>query len=151
MFKVRDWLFISGFPSASSPQLVKGQGIEAMLQLFEPIKIEGITSLYLDVQDGYEITPQQIRNGVDFVRANHEKGKKILVTCGAGISRSVTFSIASLKEIEGLSLPDAYKAVRQHHPEAMPDHIHWKSISDYYGESGDFWEICGEIMLGDDK
>jgi protein-tyrosine phosphatase len=150
MFKIRDWLFISGYPSASSPQLVKAQGIDAMLQLFEAIKMEGVESLYLDVQDGYEITPAQIRSGVDFVRANHEKGKKILVTCGAGISRSVTFSIACLKELEGLSLPDAYKSVRQHHPEAMPDHIHWKSIADYYGESGDFWQIWGDITLGDE-
>jgi protein-tyrosine phosphatase len=150
MFKIRDWLFISGYPSASSPQLVKAHGIEASLQLFEAIKMEGVESLYLDVQDGYEITPAQIRSGVDFVRANHEKSKKVLVTCGAGISRSVTFSIACLKEIEGLSLPDAYKSVRQHHPEAMPDHIHWKSISDYYGESGDFWEIWGDITLGEE-
>jgi protein-tyrosine phosphatase len=150
MFKIRDWLFISGFPSASSPNLVKAEGIGAMLQLFEAIEMRGVDTLFVEVQDGHEITPQQIRKGVDFVRLHHDKGKKVLVTCGAGISRSVTFSIACLKEIEGLSLPDAYKSIRQHHPEAMPDHIHWKSVADFYEEKGDFWEIWGDIMLEDD-
>jgi protein-tyrosine phosphatase len=151
MFKIRDWLLISGFPSASSPNLVKSQGVQASLQLFEAIQMDGVDSLFIEVQDGHEITPAQIRKGVDFVREHQQKGKRVLITCGAGISRSVTFSIASLKEIEGLSLPDAYRAIRQHHPEAMPDHIHWKSIADFYGENGDFWEIWGDIMLGEDE
>lgn len=151
MFKIRDWLYISGFPSASSANLVKAEGIQAMLQLFEPIETQGIDSLFIEVQDGHEISPEAIRKGVEFVRQEHAKGKRVLVTCGAGISRSVTFSIASLKAIEGLSLADAYKSVRQHHPEAMPDHVHWKSIADFYGEKADFWEIWGDIMLAEDE
>ena len=151
MFKIRDWLYISDYPSASSPDMVKSVGIGAMLQLFEPFTMEGVETQFLKVEDGHPITPEQIKIGGSFLRQQHAKGRKVLATCGAGISRSVTFSIIALKEIEGLSLIDAYREIRQHHPQAMPDHLHWKSIADYYHEEGDFWKIWGDIMLGEDE
>jgi len=151
MFEIRDWLYIAGFPEASSNKLVRAQGIEAMLQLFEEFKSEAVISHFIPVNDGVPMTNAMIREGVDFIRKQHDAGHKLLITCGAGISRSVTFSIIALKEIEGLSLSDAYRAIHDVHPKALPDHVHWQAVADYYGEPNDFWRIWGNILMGDDE
>lgn len=149
MFKVRDWLYISDYPTAKSAEAVKNAGIQAMLQLFEPIEMPDIEHEFIGVHDVGDVRPEQIEKGVAFIRRQHAKGHRLLIACGAGISRSVMFSIIALKEIEGLAMPDAYRAIRQVHTQAMPDHIHWKNVSDYYGETSNFWKIWGEITLED--
>jgi predicted protein tyrosine phosphatase len=57
-----------------------------------------------------------------------------LIACGAGISRSVAFAVAVLKEEEDLSLREALRQVRAKHPGAMPHPALLKSLSEYYGE-----------------
>jgi protein-tyrosine phosphatase len=150
MFQIRDWLFISGYPVASNRSVVKKHNIQAMLQLFEGFKSPGVETLFVGVVDGQPLTSENIREGVAYVRKQHKKGKRILVTCGAGVSRSVTFSVAALKEIEGLTLEEAYLSIRERHKEALPDHIHWDSLREYYGEGKEFWEIWQSVILDDD-
>jgi protein-tyrosine phosphatase len=149
MFQIRDWLCISDYPIASSPEIVKASGIGAMLQLFKEFEMDGVETHFASVSDGLSITSAMIQEGIEFVRNQHAQGRKLLVTCGAGISRSVTFSIIALKEIEGLSMAEAYRAIREIHPQALPDHVHWQSVADFYGEDGDFWKIWGNLLLGD--
>jgi predicted protein tyrosine phosphatase len=151
MFRIRDWLYVSGFPIASNKATVKKHNINAMLQLFEPIKMAGVETLYLRVEDGINISPETIKQGVEFVLKQHKKGKKILITCGAGVSRSVTFATAVLKEVEGLSLEAAYRDIRTHHKQALPDHLHWDALRAYYGEGTEFWQIWQSVMLEDDE
>lgn len=121
-----------------------------MLQLFQPIKMAGVESLYIKVEDGHAISMETIQEGVEFVLKQRKKGKRVLISCGAGISRSVTFTTAVLKEVEGLSLEQAYRSVRSHHKEALPDHVHWDSMREYYDEGDEFWQIWQSIMLEDD-
>ncbi|MDQ7026993.1 MAG: dual specificity protein phosphatase [Anaerolineae bacterium] len=149
MFQIRDWLYVSGFPIASDKATVKKYDIDAMLQLFQPIKMQGVESLYLKVEDGHAISMETIQEGIGFVLKQHKKGRRILVSCGAGVSRSVTFATAALKEVEGISLEEAYRSVHSRHKEALPDHIHWESMREYYGEGIEFWEIWQSIMLDD--
>jgi protein-tyrosine phosphatase len=151
MFRIRDWLYISGFPIASNKATVKKHNIDSMLQLFEPIKMSGVETLFIPVEDGLPISQKHIQEGVSFVLKQHKKGKRILITCGAGISRSVTFATAVLKEVEGLTLEAAYRDIRKYHKQALPDHIHWDSMRKYYGEDTEFWEIWQSIMLEDDE
>lgn len=150
MYKIRDWLYISDYASAKSQKIVDEAGIQAMLQLFQPIELEGIVTKYISIGDGLPLTQAQINTAISFIREQHDKQHCLLSTCGAGLSRSVTFAIIALKEIEGLSLADAYRAIFEHHPKAMPDHIHWQAIADYYGEVDNFWEIWGELTLGNE-
>ena len=121
-----------------------------MLQLFEPIKMVGVDTLYLRVEDGVNISSETLKQGVDFVLKQHKKGKRVLITCGAGVSRSVTFATAVLKEVEGLSLEAAYRDIRAHHKQALPDHIHWDSLRKHYGEGTEFWQIWQSVMLEDE-
>ena len=66
----------------------------------------------------------------------------ILVACGAGISRSATFAVAALKEIQGISLREAMHIVKHAHPESMP-HLHlWQSLCSYYNEAVPWTEIA---------
>ena len=151
MFRIRDWLYVSGYPNASNKATVKKHNIDAMLQLFEPIKMAGVDALYIRVEDGIAISADAIQEGVNFVLKQHKKGKRVLITCRAGISRSVTFATAVLKAVEGLSLEAAYRDIRTHHKQALPDHVHWDSLRTYYGEGTEFWQIWQSIMLDEDE
>jgi protein-tyrosine phosphatase len=82
-----------------------------------------------------------IRQGVEFILAEKEKGNKILVACGAGMNRSTAFCMAALKEVEGLSLLEAFKEIKRRHPESMPHEPVWESFCRYYGESTPYLDI----------
>lgn len=64
----------------------------------------GIATLYLHVNDGEYLHHDLIAQGAAFIKAQHREGKHILVACGAGRSRSVTFGMAALKGISGFTL-----------------------------------------------
>lgn len=151
MKQIRDWLYVASFPAASSKLTRESVNIQAMLQLFEEIKIDNIETLFVQAQDGIPLTEDEIKQGVNFVKQHHEEGDVVMVTCGAGISRSVTFSVAALHEIEGLSLPEAYASIHKVHPDAMPDQTHWESITKYYGVDADFWEVWRKAVLDDEE
>lgn len=148
MYRIRDWLYISDYASASSRKTIDDAGIQAMLQLFQRIELEGIETKFISIGDGLPLSNEQIETAINFIREQHDKEHRLLSTCGAGLSRSVTFAIIALKEIEGLSLADAYRAIFKHHPNAMPDHIHWQALANYYGEADNFWEVWGDLNLG---
>lgn len=150
MFQIRDWLYISDYPTASSPKLVKTQDIEAILQLFEGFEMDGVATHFIPVSDGLPMTKAMIQEGIDFICNQRAKERKLLISCGAGVSRSVTFSIIALKEIEGLSMEEAYRAIRETHEKALPDHVHWQGVADFYGEDRNFWKIWGSLVLGNE-
>ncbi|MBN1219539.1 MAG: dual specificity protein phosphatase family protein [Anaerolineae bacterium] len=108
--------------------------IGAMLQLAELVEQPGITSLYLNVADGEPLSEALLRQGVDFVIDAKRGGHTVLISCGAGISRSTAFTVAVIKEVENLYLLDAFRSVKQYHPEAMPHPTIWASLCAYYQE-----------------
>ena len=113
-----------------------------MLLLAELVEHPGIMSLYLAVEDGEPLPREMLAQGVEFMKAQKAAGQTILVACGAGISRSATFAVAALKEIEGIGLREAMHIVKQAHPESMP-HFHlWQSLCDYYNEAVPWIEIA---------
>lgn len=147
MHQIRDWLFISSYALASNTEYIQKEDFDAMLQLYRPIDIPGVQSQFLEMTDGKPISTADIEAGINFVRDHHAAQEKVLVTCGAGISRSVTMTIAALKAIEGGDLEHTYRDVRKRHPDAMPDQVHWDSIATYFGEKVPFWDMWARIML----
>lgn len=135
MNRIRPWLYIGKVHDTLNPALLRANGIGAMLQLAKPVEQPGITSLYLPVEDFRPILPDLLRQGIDFVRAQKRRDLPVLVACGAGINRSAAFSIAVLKEEEGLGLLEAYQEVRRCRPVALPVPPTWASLCDFYGES----------------
>jgi protein-tyrosine phosphatase len=109
-----------------------------MLQLAERIEQPGIEVLYLDVEDGKPLPADKLRQGVSFVRDQLAAGHRVLIACGVGISRSVTFAIAVLHEEEGISLLDAFHDIRSIHPDASPHYKLWYSLRKYYHDNVPF-------------
>jgi len=145
MHFIRPWLAIGKYRETLDAPLPAAQGIGAMLQLAEAVEHPGISSLYLTVDDGVPLAEYQLRRGVEFVLTEKSAGHTVLIACGAGISRSATFSVAALKEAEGLHLPDAMRAVRQQHPDALPHPELWDSLCSYYQEPVSFHELLRSL------
>lgn len=134
MNKIRDWLFIGSYRETADPYLLQAYSIGAMLQLADNVPQDGIISLYLPIDDGVPLQKNDIVKGVAFVQEQKTAGKRVLIACGAGISRSVSLAVAALKEEENLSLMKAMFEIRKKHPTAMPHPTLWASLCEIYGE-----------------
>jgi len=141
MDEIRPWLYIGKHRDTFKKNHLDSKSIKAMLQLEDRVEQEGINSLFLSIDDMRPTPHRLIKQGVDFILAEKEKGHKILITCGAGINRSVGFCMAALKEVEGLSLLEAYKEVKRKHPESLPHEPIWESFCSYYDESTPYLDI----------
>jgi protein-tyrosine phosphatase len=144
MYEIRPWLLIGKYRETRDLALLQHHKVDALLHLADVVEQPGIESLCLVIDDGIDIDPAILRRGVDFVRRNKQDDRRVLIACGAGISRSVSFAIASLKEAEGLTLLESYQAILQHHPEAMPHPALWESLRQYYGEAMTFDEMWNQ-------
>ncbi|MDQ4141208.1 MAG: dual specificity protein phosphatase family protein [Bacteroidota bacterium] len=141
MYVIRPWLVLGKHQETHHLPLLQAYGIEAMLQFAEKVEHPTIRSLYLPIEDGIPLSTEAFQQGIDFMHTNHQEGKKILVSCGAGISRSVTFVIAFLKETEELTLLEAYQTVLKVHGRALPHPKLWQSLCAYYQENSPYWHL----------
>lgn len=146
MNQIRPWLYIGKYRETTNGALLHSYSIGAMLQLAEGVKQEGIASLYVPVEDGEPLPVPALEQGIAFVRAQKAQDRNVLVACGAGISRSVTFAIAALHEEEGLSLPAAYRSIRASHKEARPHFALWNSLCQYYGERMKYVDLIDDFL-----
>jgi hypothetical protein len=134
MYQVRDWLYMGNIYDTQALDWLHQQGIGAMLEMATPIKHPYIRTFYLSVAEDVPIPEEYLQMSMAFVRNQHVVGKNLLIACNTGNSRSATFCVAALKEIEELSLFDAYKVVHQANPKALPHKALWTSLCDYYNE-----------------
>ena len=141
MDQIRPWLFIGSYRDTKHLAYLQFKSITAMLQLAERVAQPEIVSLYLPVEDLAPISSAHIRQGLDFIREQKDKGNRILVACGAGMNRSSAFSAAALKEAESLTLFEAFKEVKRCHPESMPHQPVWDSLCEYFKESIPYLEV----------
>ncbi len=141
MDKIRSWLYIGKYIDTLDKKYLESKHIQSMLQFAEPVNQPNINSLYLPVEDQKPTPPDLIKQGVDFILTEKEKGQIILVACGAGINRSTAFCMAALKEVEGLTLLDAFKEIKKNHPDSYPYEAVWKSFCSYYNEPTSYLDI----------
>ncbi len=132
--KLKPWLYQGNYKDSTDVSALHLHGVGAILQFAVNAQHASIETLYLPFHDGSPIPPEYIGQGLDFVLAQHEQNKTVLVGCMAGISRSTTFSAGVLKATEGMSLRDALYYIRQRHPFAQPHPKVWRSMCKYYGE-----------------
>jgi protein-tyrosine phosphatase len=141
MDEIRYWLYIGKYRDTLDKNYLEFNSIKAMLQLADPVEQKGINSLFLVVEDMGETPHTLIRQGVDFILNEKEKGNKVLVACGAGINRSTAFCMAALKEVEGLSLLDTYQEIKRKHPDSLPNGPVWESFCTYYNETTSYIDV----------
>lgn len=144
---IRPWLYIRKYAETRDVGLLTKNNIRAKLHLADPKSIRSVMSLadtidstdlmslYLPVEDGIALPPELLREGVDFVLSGKRQGKTVLISCGAGISRSTTFAVAVLKEAEGIDLLEAVRTVKRSHPRTRPHPALWESLCTYYRET----------------
>jgi protein-tyrosine phosphatase len=87
--------------------------------------------LPLQVEDRCRLPPQLLRQGVKFIRRQRLADRRVLVCCGAGMSRSPTFVAAYLHE-EGMDILDAFRQIRSRRPEVRPHRAMVRSLVHYY-------------------
>ncbi len=145
MNKIRDWLYVGKYVHTANLNLLKRANISAMLQLAEHVKQPQVDTLYLPVDDGVALPDGALKKGVSFIRAHKLLGNVVLVACGAGISRSVTFAMAAMIEEEKLTFADAYREIFAVHPDAMPNPFLCESLSAYYDFGYDLMTIMDQL------
>jgi hypothetical protein len=141
MQQIRDWLYIGKFAETRRHDFLQKAGITAMLQLADYVPQPDIETLFIPIEDGVSLYHPRIKKGVNFIREQKALGKTVLVACGAGQSRSVTFSIAALMEEENLELFEAYREIYLRHRGAEPHHELIISLSAYYGKPMELLEV----------
>ncbi len=133
MDAIRPWLYVGKYRETLDADLLAAKKIGAMLLLAEDVTHPGITSIYLPVEDGVPLPNRLLRRGLDFCLSAKNRGQTVLIACGAGLSRSVAYAVAALKETEDLNLLQAMQIVHQRH-ESMLHPALWKSLCVYYDE-----------------
>jgi hypothetical protein len=141
MIAIRPWLFLGKYRETLELAQLQAHQIGAMLQFGGQVNYPEIGTLYSPIEDGVPIPPAVLEKGIGFIINQHQEGKKVLVSCGASISRSVTFIIATLKEVENIPLLDAYQAVLAMHVGALPHPALWQSLCAYYHEDVPYWRL----------
>jgi protein-tyrosine phosphatase len=108
-------------------------GITSVLKLYEspPDWPPGFIVYNMPHPDGEPISDDRIARHIKFITDEIKAGHKVLVVCGAGISRSSTAVLAYLVST-GISLPDAYKLLKSRHPIANPNPVLWDCLIKYF-------------------
>lgn len=132
MLQVRDWLYQGKYSDTINLDLLRQHNIRAILHLAEYVQQPDIETLYLPVEDGEPIPEKYIQQGVAFVMNYHPSN--VLIACGAGISRSSSFTAAVLKTHEGLTLKEALIDIRRKYSHAQPHPVVWQSLCKFYNE-----------------
>ncbi len=149
MYLVRPWLYIGKVRETGDCNIMSAHKIGAILQLAYPAQHPDIESLYIAVDDGVPLSTEALQHGIKFARDQKAENRKLVIGCGAGISRSVTFSMAVLHEEEDISLLDAYEQIAAVHPDAMPHFELIKSLGAYYHDANAIKALLSRIWLLD--
>jgi dual specificity phosphatase 12 len=125
---------ISGWRATQHDQALRGMGLTRVLKLYEasPYWPDDFTVCENALDDGELVPLALLQRGVYFIREHVQAGDPVLVQCGAGISRSSTFVLAYLLD-QGYDLSDAWKLLKDKHPQADPHPQMWQSLINHYG------------------
>jgi protein-tyrosine phosphatase len=146
MYQIREWLYVGNIGDTLNLPALREASIGAMLQLYEAIEQPGVDTLFIQLEEGVPIDTDDLEQALGFIAGQRAQQQRVLVACGAGISRSVVIATAALKEAEGGSLFDAYNQIRQRHPAALPDQIHWLGVCRHYNDAVSYKQLWQGIL-----
>lgn len=137
MTPILTWLWIGRYRDTTDLHTLRAFGIGAMLQLAEHVPQPGIETLYLEIEDGQPVPAEAFARGIGFVEGVQQKSCTVMISCGAGQSRSVAFTVGVLHRLQGLAPVAALGLIRDKHPRAMPHPVVWRSLCQYLGHPYD--------------
>lgn len=135
-----DWitpdLAIGGLSDLLDHGRLQEEAVEAVLQLYGhpreratiPLPLE---ILQLPVKDREPLPPEFLRAGLDFLAEQRRAGRRVVVACGAGISRSPCF-VAACLHTEGMALDEAFRLIQGARPQICPNRELMRSLLDYF-------------------
>ncbi len=88
--------------------------------------------LSMDIQDRVALPHDSIREAMEYIQAQLKAGRKVLVHCEMGISRSASIAAGYLHGFCGMPLEEAVDAVRAANPMADPHPALLESIREYF-------------------
>jgi hypothetical protein len=131
-------LFVGSYAALGEIDGVRALGIQSVLRL-DDLYGRGdlqwpaeFTLLDMPIDDGQAVAEALLRQGTAFIHTQRQAGKKVLVHCIGGISRSVTFTIGYLMEYQGMRLADAFSLVVFHRAVAYPHPALLNCLIEYY-------------------
>jgi protein-tyrosine phosphatase len=151
-----DWvtpsLAIGNWQDASDAESLAAAGIETVLQLYGPDPAPqacavGGEFLQLAIVDARPLPTGPLGEGVRFIRRHLRAGRKVLVCCGAGMSRSPTFVAAYLHE-EGMDLTAAYRLIQDRRRGILPHLELVRSLVEHYGAPVTAPEVLAALVKG---
>lgn len=145
MYQIRDWLYVGKYSDTKNKDYLAEHNITAMLELASPVTQPGIPAKYIAMEDGEPFVPDKLSEALAFIREQKADGRRILVACGAGISRSTVVAMAALMEHEERTLFDAYREVYHMHRGANPHHELLIALAKYHGQDLDLLDIWDEV------
>ena len=135
---IRDNLAVCGFLGIGSREEFLRHGFYAQLQCaepFDPWLPDCVEVMRMPFDDGAPIPEHLFRQAQDWLGKRWVAGNKILISCAAGHSRSVTMAIALLGSKGPLRFLDAACEVMDRVPEAYPHPHVLVSAARYCGET----------------
>ncbi len=121
---------------AADPVLLEQFSIDAVLsmeavRLIQPVSCQMI----LQVKDRVPLPDMTIQHAVEFMHQQVTAGKRVLIHCQMGISRSPALLMAYLHQHQGLSLLQALQKIKRIRPQAEPHPVLIGSLQAYFSES----------------
>ena len=147
---VAEGIAIGGKRDTTAPAALAAAGVEAVLQLHGPEPCDDAFPftprvLQLRVLDGVPLPEEVVRESVTFIREQRSAGRRILVACGAGQSRSASLVAAYLCE-EGLTLEAAFTLLIEGRPRVLPHPALLRSLCKLYPQQEPPEVILGRIV-----
>ena len=104
-------------------------GVDAVLNVAAEVPVlHHLPCLHLKIEDHWSITRRDLSRALRFLTGHTSAGRKVLVHCYAGASRSPSFVAAFLSKTTGISTVDALKIIQEKRRKADPDPVVWLSI-----------------------
>jgi predicted protein tyrosine phosphatase len=105
------------------------EGVDAVLNVAAEVPVfHHLPYLHLEIEDRRSITRRDVSRALRFLTGHTSAGRKVLVHCYAGASRSPSFVAAFLSKTTGISTAEALKIIQDKRRVTDPDPAVWLSI-----------------------
>lgn len=145
MHYIRDNLAVCGYHHISKREEFETHGFRVQLQCtehYDPWLAECVEVIATPFPDGSPIPEELFHTAQDWLAKHWDSGCKILISCAAGQSRSVTMAIALINRKGGLNFLDAAHEVISRVPGAYPHPDVLASAARFSGRPLQFAELC---------
>jgi protein-tyrosine phosphatase len=121
MNAIADGIFVGTVSDAEDEPLLRGRGIEVVISLTHDAPNTGsVDRVDIPMLDGPRNEYSSFADAAETVVERREAGKRVLVHCSAGASRSPAVAAAAMTRLTDRNLDEAFEQVLARRPEVDP-------------------------------